>query len=793
MTTHLEMSQRGPSRWPDPDDYQAAIRAAAQNPRTTSLASGLSFAEDEFLGLEMISGGAGFVFHASDGDRHHAFKVFNKQAPQRERRYALIHDHLERVPSRIFADFRYADEALFVKTPDGTAWFPAVRMEWCAGETLNDALESALTAGYQPAKWIRAWLGVIEELRRTRTAHGDLHPGNVIVGPDGTMRLIDYDGMYVPEMRSELEAAESGHPAYQHPARATDPGWFGSHLDGISALVILTTLAGATQALWAERDDEGLLLGSDDLAAPSSSVMFERLSRSPDPTPELVRLLRDALACSLGPCSQIDEAARVCGVELTPMDPSAIDAAPVPEAVSQVDDFGFTISSGYDLPRWTPVPTVAQTGTAPRRGKAARGNATATTPRPRKVPKQPKKAAAAKLAQAADLAAKYHVAKAQAAYDRAIEDDPALVAAYVGRGEVRLRRGDRQGAFEDLDQALQLDPGSVDALLARAAARRLDGKLKASLADCDKAIAASPKVAAAFVERGWTCLSFSSGRRQDARSAFVRAAALDRQSAAAYAGRGVALVLRGQRSEAKLALDRALTLDPKQREALAGRAALAALEGGPPKVTALQKAIRASREQPALRHLLSYVTSPRGRAASATSTAPVTKQPVMDLLRLRLAGGLLPTSDTQFTRSSWKAPAGLAATVDAAPFLSRAHKRELGRRVRSGIHPFERLLWLARWVSWPEVEPSEALLVTTDRLIWTSRMPLLPWMHRASESSWTDVVSAKFEPLQGVVITLAGGEGALGISTVADAVTLDPSMDVHSRAALAFALGLRAA
>ena len=125
------------------------------------------------------------------------------------------------------------------------------------------------------------------------------------------MRLIDYDGMFVPSMRGKLSAAESGHPAYQHPARVSNGSWFDEHLDGVSALVILTTLAATTKELWAARDDEGLLLGSDDLAAPGDSEMLERMSRSSDPAPRLVALLRDALARPLGACAQIDEAARV--------------------------------------------------------------------------------------------------------------------------------------------------------------------------------------------------------------------------------------------------------------------------------------------------------------------------------------------------------------------------------------------------------------------------------------------------------------------------------------------------
>jgi DNA-binding CsgD family transcriptional regulator len=93
------------------------------------------------------------------------------------------------------------------------------------------------------------------------------------------------------------------------------------HVDGVSALVILATLAGVTRELWdaARRsDDEGLLLKSHDLVDPEASEMLDRLSRSPEPAGRLVRLLRDALAAPLGPCPQLEEGASLYGVRLRP-------------------------------------------------------------------------------------------------------------------------------------------------------------------------------------------------------------------------------------------------------------------------------------------------------------------------------------------------------------------------------------------------------------------------------------------------------------------------------------------
>lgn len=97
-------------------------------------------------------------------------------------------------------------------------WYPALKMEWVEGETLLQWLE----ANYQDRKSIRAAIGrfkdLMRELATAGVAHGDLQHGNILVAPDGTLRLVDYDGLYVPAL-SGMPGAESGHRNYQSPLR----------------------------------------------------------------------------------------------------------------------------------------------------------------------------------------------------------------------------------------------------------------------------------------------------------------------------------------------------------------------------------------------------------------------------------------------------------------------------------------------------------------------------------------------------------------------------------------------
>jgi hypothetical protein len=70
-------------------------------------------------------------------------------------------------------------------------------------------------------------------------AHADLQHGNVLLVPTGNalaLRLIDYDGMYVPALAGQ-RSGELGHPAYQHPQRLRE-GTYNAEVDRFSHLAI---------------------------------------------------------------------------------------------------------------------------------------------------------------------------------------------------------------------------------------------------------------------------------------------------------------------------------------------------------------------------------------------------------------------------------------------------------------------------------------------------------------------------------------------------------------------------
>ena len=122
----------------------------------------------------------------------------------------------------------------------------------------------------------------MDSLRRSSIAHGDLQHGNIIV-VNSEIRLVDYDGMYVPGLAGKL-SPELGQRNYQHPRRTEKD--YGPNMDNFSSWVIyISLIALAVQPeLWREckGGDDCLLLRKSDFETPNSSVFFRTLESGSD-------------------------------------------------------------------------------------------------------------------------------------------------------------------------------------------------------------------------------------------------------------------------------------------------------------------------------------------------------------------------------------------------------------------------------------------------------------------------------------------------------------------------------
>ncbi|HEX9530979.1 MAG TPA: hypothetical protein VF954_07565, partial [Acidimicrobiales bacterium] len=279
----------------------AAYREALQHPdlclSDPVLAS--STVELTDLGLpRAVSGNFATVFQVTDASgRRHALRCFVRCPDDIGERYEALARHLRGIPDEWNVGFDYQERGIRV----GREWYPIVRSRWLQGQALSTWISDHLWDADAIAGLAVRFAGLVDRLRHHGVAHGDLQHGNILIDAQGELRLVDYDGMYVPGLAGS-PSNELGHRNYQHPRR-TAQDW-GPHLDHFATWVIYTSLLSLSvdPLLWGRLDagDEGLLFRWHDFADPEHSAAFACLESRPDSTlAELASTLRDFVSRSV--------------------------------------------------------------------------------------------------------------------------------------------------------------------------------------------------------------------------------------------------------------------------------------------------------------------------------------------------------------------------------------------------------------------------------------------------------------------------------------------------------------
>jgi WD40 repeat protein len=320
--------------WPLSQDYNEAI----QNPRLCFADDGLRAGEvvTNALGLPMPrSGNFADVYEVRNpaGGRRWAVKCFTRQVSGLRERYAAVSAHLHRAQLRYAVDFEYLEQGILVRGQ----WYPVLKMEWVEGFLLNEFVRQHLDRPAMLGSLADIWERLGRRLRRAQVAHGDLQHGNVLLVPGRdekhlALRVIDYDGMWVPALAGQ-RSGEVGHPAYQHPQRLRD-ATYNAEVDRFPLLVVyvaLRALMVGGRALWDRYDNgDNLLFREQDLRSPRESALIWELVRLKDAE---VRRLVDCLSrAAHKPLDQTPALEEVQGsppAPAAPAAPSAVAAAPV--------------------------------------------------------------------------------------------------------------------------------------------------------------------------------------------------------------------------------------------------------------------------------------------------------------------------------------------------------------------------------------------------------------------------------------------------------------------------------
>lgn len=218
--------------WPSPQDYAEAIQTPLLSLADSELRAGQ--VELNAFGLpRCLSGAFATVFCMQCDGKKVAVRCFLSDIKEQEERYAEISKFVLSDSLPYTVAFEYQKRGIQVNGE----WYPILKMEWVDGVTLATYLEKVkdpdifgMLAGYFKQMTL--------ELNRAGISHGDLQHDNILI-QDLELRLVDYDGMYVPSLKGR-QASELGHRNYQHPERISS--FFEASLDNFSAWVIYTSL-----------------------------------------------------------------------------------------------------------------------------------------------------------------------------------------------------------------------------------------------------------------------------------------------------------------------------------------------------------------------------------------------------------------------------------------------------------------------------------------------------------------------------------------------------------------------
>ena len=317
-------------------DYSDAVQnplVCFNDPELAELAAGRPDPHPDKGTPLVYSGNFAAVYPIVCGGVKYALRCFTREVNEPEKRrerYQRLSNFFILINSGAFVDYRYYERGIRVKGE----WYPTIRMEWVEGSRLDKFVEDNLSWPDKIREVCDQLLKVNHDMKTLFIAHNDLQHGNLMVQEDGNIRLVDYDGFFLPQFQGQ-PSPELGHAQYQHPLRKADD--YGEYVDNFPALVLYLSLMAlsADPGLWQRfYTQDNLILTRADYADPANSECFRALKNSPDAT---IRHLADYLeqCCSM-PVDQVPDLEEILSGAPQPSSPapSAPPVAPGPPPAS---------------------------------------------------------------------------------------------------------------------------------------------------------------------------------------------------------------------------------------------------------------------------------------------------------------------------------------------------------------------------------------------------------------------------------------------------------------------------
>jgi eukaryotic-like serine/threonine-protein kinase len=277
-------------QFPGVMDYFKAV----QFPKKTFTVASLQTAqfEQDTFGPRLARGASAVVFTANVGGNRQAVRCYIRDDASSQERYRRLDEYLaDHDLNPYVSPAMWLDSAIKV---NGATW-PVLQMVWIEGRTLNEYVNYLVTKTNMSALTMLAanWRELVRLMQSVEFAHGDLQHGNILIDQAGTLRLVDYDGVWIPQLARMAPPTEYGQANYQHPGTQEWGRWF----DTFSALVIYLCLValGKNPELWPVLyNGTNLLFTSTDFQRPNETPAWQQLAALRDAeVDELARRLRD--------------------------------------------------------------------------------------------------------------------------------------------------------------------------------------------------------------------------------------------------------------------------------------------------------------------------------------------------------------------------------------------------------------------------------------------------------------------------------------------------------------------
>ena len=225
-------------QYPLISEYLAAIREAKDN---LDKLSHLVPVLDKYGEPYRSSGAFAVVFMMKDEQtgKCYALKCFTEEQEGRAEAYRQIAEELEFVDSPYITSVKYLEKELFVDSNCEDEEFPVLLMDWIEGETMETYIAANYTDTHAMSMLCYRFCKMAAWLRSQSFAHGDIKPDNIMVRPDGSLTLVDYDGMFVPAMKGQ-KSPTVGTKDFSHPLRAIDD--FDETIDDFALASIVLSL-----------------------------------------------------------------------------------------------------------------------------------------------------------------------------------------------------------------------------------------------------------------------------------------------------------------------------------------------------------------------------------------------------------------------------------------------------------------------------------------------------------------------------------------------------------------------